>query len=229
MDLFQPVVADLLGRMGPSPRRFIEEWEPSRAGELLDLRYRWNTGEDVVHLVGALQQVLEEHEELGALAGPSAKESIEAIVHALSKAAADCSDGDFADLPRGFRSWMTRPGRGSACKRWAMYVRWMVRPTVEGVDLGLWSQPSAGLVVPVDVHVLRIARFTGLTRRKDASWKTAEDITANLRRIDAVDPVRFDFAIAHLGISGQCLGYRRSECSSCPLDAYCSATWKPKT
>ena len=226
MDLFQPVVADLLGRMGPSPRRFVEDWEPAQAAGLLDLTYRWNRGIDVVHLVGALQDVLEQHGTLGALAGPSAKQTIESLVGAIEGAASRRSS---SDLPRGFRSWMTRPSRGSACKRWAMYVRWMVRPSDEGVDLGLWSQPASGLVVPVDVHVLRIARFVGLTNRKDASWKTAEDITDQLRRIDPADPVRFDFALAHLGISGQCVGYRRAACARCPLDPYCSASWKPKT
>ncbi|MBW2258057.1 MAG: DUF2400 family protein, partial [Deltaproteobacteria bacterium] len=131
----------------------------------------------------------------------------------------------FGDLPRGFRTFLPSPTGGSACKRWNMFLRWMVRPPTEGIDLGLWdSLPPSALVVPLDTHVLRIARLVGLTRRRDGSWRTAAEITANLRLLDPDDPVRFDFALAHLGISGACKG-RRDEavCSACPLRPVCVA------
>jgi len=222
--LFRPVLDEVLGLMGASPRGFVEGWDRARdAGRFEHLVYRWNRGIDLVHLFDALQEVLEEQGSLGALSRPSARSSIETLVDALSNAAARREGCDFADLPRGFRSWMTRPSKGSACKRWAMYLRWMVRPSREGVDLGLWDQPASGLIVPMDVHVLRISRFIGLTDRRDASWRTAREVTAGLARYDATDPVRYDFAIAHLGISGLCVGHRRSECGRCPLDSHCSA------
>jgi endonuclease III len=78
--------------------------------------------------------------------------------------------------------------------------------------------------MPVDVHVARIARLVRLTERKDASWRTVEDITASLRHVDPTDPVRFDFAIAHLGISGGCTGtYVADTCQPCPLSTVCRA------
>ncbi len=224
VSLFRPVLDEVLGRMGGSPRGFVEAWDRSRDAErFLDIVYRWNRGIDLVHLFDGLQEVLSEHDRLGALSRPTARASIETLVGALSEAAARREGCQFSDLPRGFRSWMTRPSKGSACKRWAMYLRWMVRPAREGVDLGLWDQPSRGLVVPMDVHVLRISRFIGLSDRSDASWRTAEEVTSGLARHDVEDPVRYDFAIAHLGISGLCIGRRRDECGGCPLDSHCRA------
>ena len=51
----------------------------------------------------------------------------------------------------------------------------------DSVDLGVWPFiDRAQLLVPLDTHVARIARFLGLTRRTDLSWRTAEEITAAL-------------------------------------------------
>ena len=72
----------------------------------------------------------------------------------------------------------------------------------ESPDLGLWNIPPSKLIIPLDVHIHRIAQLIGLTRRRDASWKTAVEITSNLRRIHPEDPIRYDFVLAHLGISG---------------------------
>jgi endonuclease III len=93
----------------------------------------------------------------------------------------------------------------------------------DGVDLGVWrGVPPAALVVPLDTHVHRVARALGLTRRRDASWRTAEEITAGLRRIDPDDPVRFDFALCHLGMSGRCPARRDpARCAECVLAAEC--------
>ncbi len=131
----------------------------------------------------------------------------------------------FAEQPRGLRYLLPSPDGGSACKRWNLFLRWMVRPPREGVDLGIWTTWSpAGLVMPLDVHVHRVSRFLGLTTRNDTSWRTAEAITDALRRLDPEDPVRFDFALAHLGISGDCRGHHDPEvCASCPLEPVCTA------
>lgn len=227
VDLFGPVVDEVLRRMGPSPRAFVDRFTDT--GQFADIVYRWNRGPDVVQLCQGLQGVLAKHGSLGALARPRGRDTIEVLVAALHEEAARVAGLEPSAMPRGFRSWMTRPSKGSACKRWAMYVRWMVRSDREGVDLGIWDAPASGLTIPVDVHVLRISRFIGLTERGDGSWRTAEAITARLREFDPDDPVRFDFALAHLGISGLCVGHKRAQCSACPLEPYCSASWKPKT
>ncbi|MEM6929588.1 MAG: DUF2400 family protein, partial [Myxococcota bacterium] len=128
----------------------------------------------------------------------------------------------FSDLPRGLRMFLPRPSDGSATKRWWMILRWLVRRP-DGVDRGLWtSRAPSELVIPLDTHVLRIARYVGLTARKDGSLRTALEITAGLRAIDPDDPVRFDFALAHLGISGGCKGRPDPVCRPCPLRGLCT-------
>jgi endonuclease III len=93
----------------------------------------------------------------------------------------------------------------------------------DAVDLGLWrGVPASALVVPLDTHVHRVARALGLTARPDASWRTAEEITAALRRIDPADPVRFDFALCHMGMSGRCPARRDAgRCAACVLGDAC--------
>jgi uncharacterized protein (TIGR02757 family) len=97
----------------------------------------------------------------------------------------------------------------------------MARPA-DGVDLGLARLSPSALVIPLDTHVHRIARNLALTDRADASLRTAIEITDALARLDAEDPVRFDFAICHLGVSRQCPSRRdRSLCERCALRDVC--------
>ncbi|MCX7626675.1 MAG: TIGR02757 family protein [Candidatus Sumerlaeaceae bacterium] len=103
-----------------------------------------------------------------------------------------------------FRHLVTSPARGGASKRWFLFLRWAVRPA-DGIDLGLWKRAvPCKLLFPVDSHILRIARNLGITSASQASLQVAREITAFFRRIDAQDPVRFDFALCHLGILGVC-------------------------
>jgi hypothetical protein len=39
-----------------------------------------------------------------------------------------------------------------------------------------------------------------MTSRKTLDWKTAEEITASLRRFDRKDPLKYDFSLCHLGM-----------------------------
>ena len=92
------------------------------------------------------------------------------------------------------------PEGGSACKRMNMYFRWMIRKN-DGIDFGMWKHiPSSILVMPVDVHVARIARMFGLTLRKNPDWKMAEEITKTLKKLDPDDPVKYDFSLCRYGM-----------------------------
>jgi uncharacterized protein (TIGR02757 family) len=91
------------------------------------------------------------------------------------------------------------PSAGSACKRMNLFLRWMVRK--DELDFGIWNEiPSAKLVIPVDTHIARICKKLKLTRLNNVSWKMAEEITDNLRKFDPNDPVKYDFAICHIGM-----------------------------
>ncbi len=102
-------------------------------------------------------------------------------------------------LTRGIKFMFPRPSKGSAAKRMNLFLRWMVRD--DELDFGLWrGVRKNALVIPLDVHVARIARKLGLTARKSNDWKTAEEITETLKLFDKNDPVKYDFALCHIGM-----------------------------
>jgi uncharacterized protein (TIGR02757 family) len=93
------------------------------------------------------------------------------------------------------------PAAGSACKRLNMYLRWMVRNDDKGVDFGIWKSISPSqLICPLDVHVLQQAAGLHLIDKEKSDWKTALQLTAELRKFDKTDPVKYDFALFGLGI-----------------------------
>ncbi|WP_121353872.1 TIGR02757 family protein [Flavisolibacter nicotianae] len=105
------------------------------------------------------------------------------------------------EAPQRTRKHIATPARGSTCKRLCMFLRWMVRRDNCGVDFGLWQTISpAQLVCPVDLHVARVARQVGLITRKQTDWLTALELTGHLKRFDADDPVKYDFALFSLGV-----------------------------
>ena len=70
------------------------------------------------------------------------------------------------------RFFFPDPASGSACKRWNLYLRWMVRR--DRLDFGLWRGiPTDRLVMPTDTHIHLVSRRLGLTRRRTADWTTA--------------------------------------------------------
>ncbi len=114
------------------------------------------------------------------------------------------------------------PVNGSACKRMNLFLRWMIRK--DSVDLGLWKmlKPPA-LVIPLDVHVHRIAARIGLVSKGAATFAKAQELTENLRKFDSDDPVRYDFALCSLGKLGSCLKKPDPQsCMKCVLESNCS-------
>ncbi len=121
----------------------------------------------------------------------------------------------------GVAYFFPRPSGGGACKRLNLYVRWMVRH--DEVDLGVWPSVSrARLVVPLDTHVIRVGRCLGLTARRTPGWRMAAEITGALRALDPDDPVRYDFALCHVGMHGLCGHDRPQGDERCPLKGLCS-------
>ncbi len=113
------------------------------------------------------------------------------------------------------------PVGSSASKRLMLFLRWVVRRS--GVDLGLTEViPASALIIPVDVHIGRIAHNLGLTTRTDASWRTALEITASLRRLNPDDPVQYDFTLCHKGIDGPCPDKPvAGDCTACVFKPVC--------
>ena len=105
------------------------------------------------------------------------------------------------DAPDRTRKHVATPERGSTCKRLNMVLRWMVRQDEAGVDFGVWQQISpAQLLIPLDVHVERVARRFGLLQRPQTDWKAVLELTENLRAFDPLDPVKYDYALFGMGV-----------------------------
>jgi uncharacterized protein (TIGR02757 family) len=93
------------------------------------------------------------------------------------------------------------PISNSSAKRICMYLRWMVRKDKKGCDFGIWKSISPKkLYLPLDVHTGNIGRKLGLLKRKQNDWKAVEEVTESLKKIDPVDPIRFDFALFGMGV-----------------------------
>jgi uncharacterized protein (TIGR02757 family) len=228
---FLPVLDAIFAQMDAQggPAAFVRAFDVDREGPVLAPHYyRFYQGSDLVLLLASLQRVLASRGSLQAFFAdvPRGRSDGrgERVARGLDALAAELREG--SPSTAGFRYMLPAPGDGSACKRSNLWIRWMVRPA-DGIDLGLWSalDPSE-LVIPLDTHVLRLSRFLGLTARKDGSWRTAVEVTASLAELDPDDPVGYDFAIAHLGISGACRGWRDPEvCPTCPLDHVCKGEY----
>jgi uncharacterized protein (TIGR02757 family) len=77
----------------------------------------------------------------------------------------------------------------------------MIRKDNNGVDFGIWKSVSpAQLYCPLDLHVDKVARKLHLITRKQNDWQTVEELTFNLKKLDANDPVKYDFALFGLGV-----------------------------
>ena len=109
----------------------------------------------------------------------------------------------FFEIPHQNRTTkhVSDPIKGSASKRINMFLRWMVRNDNSGVDFGLWKDvPMFKLSCPLDVHSGNVARKLGLLKRKQNDWKALEELDDSLRKMDANDPTKYDFALFGLGI-----------------------------
>ncbi len=222
--------------MGPKPAVYVRRFDPRAAHpELRAMVHRWIRGVDVVALVWLLHQMI-------ARSG-----SIERFfLEGFDPLAVDVSGGldSFSaralalDLTAvygrrragrmGVRYFFPRPSAGSGCKRLNLFLRWMVRR--DAVDVGAWTAvPASKLIIPLDTHVIRLGRCLRLTRYTSAGWKMAADITASLRAIDPVDPVRFDFSLCHVGMMNACGFGRRQGDAQCPLKGNCLPAAAPSS
>jgi uncharacterized protein (TIGR02757 family) len=105
------------------------------------------------------------------------------------------------DAPQRTKKHISSPAAGSTCKRLNMFLRWMVRKDQAGVDFGIWTavKPSQ-LIIPIDVHVARIARTLGILTRPQTDWQAALELTDYCRTLDNKDPVKYDYALFSLGV-----------------------------
>jgi uncharacterized protein (TIGR02757 family) len=217
----------LLQAMGPSPAAFVRGFDPERdRARFAGLGHRWIRSADLAALVWLLHQMMKRDRSIeGFFARGLAQEATD-IGDALESFSTRALALDRAAIygrkrPRpGVAYFFSKPSSGGACKRLNLFLRWMVRH--DRVDLGLWSRVRpAQLIVPLDTHVIRLGQCLGLTRYRSPGWRMAADITASLRALDPIDPVKYDFSICHVGMMNACGFGSSARDTKCPLRGAC--------
>ncbi len=192
-------VERILSPLGSKPSVALRSLDDRELMQMYrDFRHRWTRGHHVVMLLAGCRDMMERYGSLGDGFRSCRERGDPDLIPSLDRWVREMKRhqlGAAGDL-------LSEPSGGSACKRLFMYLRWMVRR--DQVDAGLWrSVKPSELLVPVDVHMHRVARKLGFTRRKQANLATSRDITAALAVLDPEDPVKYDFALTRGGILGE--------------------------
>ena len=209
----------LLRQMTPSPAAYLDAFDRREARRrFASFSHRFQKTDELVAFLASIARVLASHGSLGGLFREVYDGSDDDVGPSLARFTARLVRGPRSPA---LRHLLTSPADGSACKRMNLFLRWMVRRTEP--DLGVWTfVDPAKLVIPLDTHVHRISTFLGLSDRRTADWKAARAITDRLAVFDPADPVRYDFALARLGILDLCSRKRRKEqCDVCLLRDAC--------
>lgn len=191
---------ELMALMDNAPFDFIVTHEDIDLKRLESFKHRTFNATDLLWFVHVLQNHYRKSETLETALFPvNAVGEADAVKNGLIRLHRLFFDND--DSPKRTRKHLSTPERQSGCKRLNMFLRWMVRKDDCGVDFGIWNNVSpAELIIPIDLHVARVAKRFGLMERNQPDWKAAEDLTAYFRTIDPEDPARFDFALFGLGV-----------------------------
>ena len=189
---------ELMERMDMSPYEFCKTSHPSALKQLHGFKHRTFKEDDLFYFVDFFHRHYTGHDTLET-----------AFIKGMRKGDATIENGLI-----GFRRYffeaehlkrtekhISTPLQKSSCKRLNMFLRWMVRRDDAAVDFGIWRHiKPAQLICPLDVHVARVAERFGLMTRKQADWQAAIELTAHLRKMDPLDPVKYDFALFGLGV-----------------------------
>ncbi len=214
-------LADALERLGASPALVADDAEEVQR-RLRGWKHRVWIADDLARMIVGARAVQRAWGSLGERFAhdlaehPELRDALAAFVGAIREGHLD------RVTRRSARHLLPDPHGASGCKRLLLFLRWMVR--ADGADLGLWKDEvsAARLLIPVDVHIHKLSRNLGLTRRAAPSWNAAEDITEALRRFSPDDPVRYDFALCHMGMAQRCPSRRdEARCDGCAVKPVC--------
>ena len=222
VELFGAVLEKLFAAMGAHPHEFISSFSPRRdIRKLGGAKYRFQSAPDIAALIYVTGRMLRRHGSLEAAftrhMQPGDTDTGGMIAGFVDEALGIDTSAVYGAEERpwglGLRQLFPSPATGGASKRTCLFLRWMVRRA--DIDMGIWRSISPSmLVIPLDTHIGRIGRCLGLTARASNGWRTALEITRALAAFDPADPLKYDFALCHLGVSGECSAAR---CQGCTL------------
>jgi len=194
-------VRRVLARLGEPREALLRLSRRDLEGLFADFRYRFFSGEQLAGFLWGIGESLRRFGTIEACFGAGMDGAERDLRNPLAA---------FVERLRGFAGidigiLLSEPAKGSACKRLHLFLRWMVR--ADAIDPGGWRMGRNLLLVPVDVHMLRVSRLLGLTKRPQADIRASAEITAALAEVCPEDPVKYDFSMTRLGIHPD-LSYR---------------------
>ena len=182
--------------MGNSPYDFIMNHKENHLDRFDGFVHRTFNQVDLVYFIKALKHIYQNKGGLETVFSmASSEDSTQPAIHVFKE--------EFFSLPHPDRTTkhVSDPLNGSAAKRINMFLRWMVREDNRGVDFGIWKSISPHqLSCPLDVHSGNVARKLGLITGKQNDSKALRELDCILRRMDNIDPVKYDFALFGLGV-----------------------------
>ncbi len=189
---------ELMQLMGNAPHDFCINHSSIELKKLLSFKHRTFNDTDLLYFISFFQEHYQKNDSLETAFTRWMKKEDNDIENALN--------GFYRyffsleHVPKRTMKHIASPEKKASCKRLNMYLRWMVRKDKQGVDFGLWNDISPSqLVIPLDVHVARVARHFKLLTRKQTDWMAATELTNKMKKLDAKDPAKYDFALFALG------------------------------
>ncbi len=190
---------ELMQLMHNAPHEFCLHHNQADLKKLLNFKHRTFNPTDLLYFIDFFQHHYSKNESLES-----------AFIHAMKKNDATVENGlngfynyffSLENVPKRTLKHIASPAKKASCKRLNMYLRWMVRNDKQGVDFGIWKAISpAQLIIPLDLHVARVARHFGLLKRKPTDWLAAVELTEVMKTLDKRDPAKYDFALFALGV-----------------------------
>lgn len=190
---------ELMSLMGNSPHEFCLAHDPAGLKKLMEFKHRTFTATDILYFISFFHHHYSRYDSLESAFTRSMKRTDTTVEAALAGFYHYFFSLD--DVPKRTRKHIASPEKKATCKRLNMFLRWMVRHSTHGVDFGIWHdiRPSQ-LLIPLDLHVARVARRLGLLTRPQTDWHAVLELTERLRALDKKDPAKYDFALFALGV-----------------------------
>lgn len=186
----------LLELLGNAPYDFVLNHSEKDLDSLNNFVHRTFNGSDLKFFIHSLKNIYTNHNGLEDVFRRNASEhSLQPAIHEFKNV--------FFSIPHQERTLkhVSDPLKNSAAKRINMFLRWMVRKDNAGVDFGIWKSLSpAMLSCPLDVHSGNVARKLGLLSRKQNDAKALIELDTSLRKLDPLDPAKYDFSLFGLGV-----------------------------
>lgn len=186
----------MMDLLDQAPFDFIKNHRESDLDSLMPFVHRTFNGLDLIQFIRSLNHIYQQHEGLEQVfLKYSETNSLQNAIHEFKN--------HFFEIEHLNRTkkHVSDPLKNSAAKRINMFLRWMIRNDQKGVDFGIWKTlHSHQLSCPLDVHSGNVARKLGLLKRKQNDARAVKELDSSLRKLDAKDPVKYDFALFGLGV-----------------------------